>query len=213
MSINCMRALIERANEKSPNKIAVIDGDKKLTYNELFTKVNQVAHYISELELPKSSRIGIYSHKGTEQVIAILAIMSTDHIFVPISRLLKPEQVEHIINDCGITCIITDKAKLKSVDEVDYSGTVITYEATGREMVSFEEIYKCCTKKYDCVIGGHSNAVITYSVGSSGYPKGIVITHRNLVDSARVASQYLDINSDDIISGILPFTFDYGSFI
>ncbi len=210
MSINCMRALIEKANRKSPNEIAIIDGKQKLTYNELFTKVNQVAHYLSELELSKGSRIGIYSYKGVEQVIAILAVMSTKHIFVPISRLLKPEQVKHIINDCGITCIITDKAKLKSLDEVVFDGTIITYEATGREMVSFEEIYKCCTKKYECVIGGHSNAVITYSVGSSGSPKGIVITHRNLVDSARVASQYLDIQKEDVISGILPFTFDYG---
>ena len=210
MSINCIRALIEKANRKSPDSIAVVDGDKKLTYSELFVKVNQVAHYISELELPRGSRIGIYSYKGVEQVIAILAVMSTEHIFVPISRLLKPEQVKHIIDDCGIACMITDKAKLKSFDEVDFSGTIITYEATGREMVSFEEIYKCCTKKYECVIGGHSNAVITYTVGSSGSPKGIVITHRNLVDSARVASQYLDIQKDDVISGILPFTFDYG---
>lgn len=210
MSINCMRALIEKANKKSPTSIAVIDGDKKLTYSELFTRVNQVAHYLSELELPKGSRIGIYSYKGVEQVVAILAVMSTSHIFVPISRLLKPEQVKHIIDDCGVTCILTDKVKLKVIDEVDFDGTIITYEATGRDMVSFEEIYKCCTKKYESVIGGHSNAVITYSVGSSGSPKGIVITHRNLVDSARVASQYLDIKSDDVISGILPFIFDYG---
>ena len=210
MSINCMRALIEKADRKSPNSIAIIDGKQKLTYSELFTKVNQVAHYLSELELPKGSRIGIYSYKGAEQVIAILAVMSTSHIFVPISRLLKPEQVKHIIDDCGIACMITDKAKLKVIDEVDFDGTVITYESTQRDLVSFEEIYKCCTKKYECVIGGHSNAVITYSVGSSGSPKGIVITHRNLVDSARVASQYLDIKKDDVISAILPFIFDYG---
>ena len=210
MSINCMRALIEKANRKSPTSIAVIYEGKKLTYSELLTKVNQVAHYIDELELPKGSRIGIYSYKGIEQVIAILAIMSTSHIFVPISRLLKPEQVKHIVDDCGVACILTCKAKLKSLDEVGFDGTIITYESARAEIVSFEEIYKCCTKKYECVIGGHSNAVITYTVGSSGSPKGIVITHRNLVDSARVASQYLDIQKDDVISGILPFTFDYG---
>lgn len=210
MSINCMRTLIERANEKSPEKIALIDGDKKLTYAQLFTKVNQVASYLSELELPKGSRVGIYSYRNASQVIAILALMSTDYIFVPISRLLKPEQVKHIIGDCGITCIITDTAKLKSLDEVNYSGTVITYEATSREMVSFEEIYKCCTSHYECNIGGHTNAAITYSFGSSGFPKGIVITHRNLIDSARVVSGYLDIKENDVISGILPFILDYG---
>lgn len=210
MSINCIRTLIEKANKKSPSKVAIIDGDKKYTYEELFTKINQVAHYLSELELKKGSRIGIYSHKNASQVIAILSILSTDYIFVPISRLLKPEQVEYIIKDCGIECIITDKTKLKSIDEVNFEGTIITYEQTERELVSFEEIYKCCTKKYECNIGGHTNAAITYSFGSSGYPKGIVITHRSLIDSARVAVDYLDIQKDDVISGVLPFILDYG---
>jgi len=210
MSINCIRTLIEKANEKAPDKVALIDGSEKFTYSELFSKVNQVAHYLSELKLKTGSRIGIYSYRGHEQVIAILALMSTDYIFVPISRLLKPEQVQHIINDCGIECIITDKAKLKSIDEVEYSGTIITYEATQRDIVSFEEIYKCCTSNYECNISGHRNAAITYSFGISGFPKGIVITHRNLIDSARVVSGYLDIQKDDVISGILPFTLDYG---
>ncbi len=210
MSINCMRSLIEKANEKASDKIALINADAKLTYGELFGKVNQIAQYLSELEIPKGSRIGIYSHKNASQVIAILAIMSTNFVFVPISRYLKPEQIQHIINDCDISCIITDKIKLKNIDEVKYSGVIITYEAIKSELVSFEEIYKCCTKKYDCNINGHSNAVITYSFGSSGFPKGIVITHRNLVDSARVVSKYLDIQKNDVISGVLPFILDYG---
>ena len=210
MSINCMRSLIEKAVRKAPQKIALIDGSRKLTYEELYTKVNQVAHYLSELELPKGSRIGIYSYKNLEQVISILAILSTDYIFVPISRLLKPEQVQHIIKDCGISCIITDKNKLKNIREIEFSGTIITYEAIEKEIVSFEEIFKCCTKKYECNINGHSNACITYSFGSSGFPKGIVISHRNLIDSARVVSSYLDLQKDDVISGILPFILDYG---
>ncbi len=103
-----------------------------MTYQELLERVNQVAYYLSELELPKGSRIGIYSYKGIEQIISILAIMSTDYIFVPISRLLKPEQVQHIINDCGIECLITDKSKLKKIEEIDYDGAIITYESTQR---------------------------------------------------------------------------------
>ncbi|MFW9626784.1 MAG: AMP-binding protein, partial [Sulfurospirillum sp.] len=116
MSINCIRALIEKAAVTCPDKVAIIDGAKKLTYSELFRKVNQIARYLSELSLPSGSRIGIYSHKSSEQITAILALLSTEYIFVPISRLLKPEQVEHIINDCGIACIITDKSKIKSID-------------------------------------------------------------------------------------------------
>jgi acyl-CoA synthetase (AMP-forming)/AMP-acid ligase II len=210
MSINCMRRLIEKANDKSPDKLAISDANTKLTYREIYEKVNQIAGYLSELDLKKGARIGIYSQKNVSQVLAILAILSTDYVFVPISRLLKPEQVQHIINDCDISCLVTDVNKLKNIDEIEFNGTIITYESTQRELVSFEEIYKCCSKKYTCNIAGHTNAAITYSFGASGFPKGIVITHRNLIDSARVVSQYLDIQKDDVISGILPFILDYG---
>lgn len=210
MSINCIRALIEKAVVECPEKIAVVDGSKKLSYAELFRKVNQIARYLSELALPSGSRIGIYSNKSSEQIIAILAILSTDYILVPISRLLKPEQVEHIINDCSISCILTDKAKIKNIDAIHFQGKVITYEASEREIVSFEEIYKCCSDTFVCDIGEYKNAAITYSFGLTGFPKGIVMSHRNLIDSARVASNYLEIHESDVISGSLPFILDYG---
>ena len=210
MSINCIRTLIEYANQTHSDKTALVFNEKSVTYSELFTKVNQVAYYLKELDLPKDSRVGIYSNKGIEQVIAILAILSTDYILVPLTKLLKPEQVEYIINDCDIKCIITDKLKLESIEEINFSGHIISYETAGKEIPSFEEIFKYYNKPYTCDINGHSNALITYSFGMSGTPKGIVISHRNLIDSARVATQYLNLKEDDIISGLLIFNLDYG---
>ncbi len=210
MSINCIRTLIEDANISNPEKVALVFENQKLSYKELFNKVNQVASYLSSLNLPKGSRIGIYSNKGIEQVVAILAILSTNHVLVPLTKLLKPEQVEYIIGDCDIKCIITDKTKLESIEEIKFDGHIISYETTHKDLPSFEEIYKYFKKDYECNINGHDNAVITYSFGLSGKPKGIVISHRNLIDSARVVSQYLKLQSDDVISGLLIFNLDYG---
>ena len=210
MSINCIRTLLEAAVQTHGDKVAVVFNDQSLTYNELFSKVNQVACYLTELDFPKNARIGVYSNKGIEQVIAILAIMSTDYVLVPLTKLLKPEQVEYIINDCDIRCIVTDRLKLESIEEIDFDGHVISYESAGKDVASFDEIYKYYNKPYDCDINGHSNAVITYSFGLTGTPKGIVISHRNLIDSARVVSQYLKLEEDDIISGLLIFNLDYG---
>ncbi len=210
MSINCIRTLIEDANKSHPDKIAIKFNEKEITYNELFTKVNQIAFYLRELDLPKGSRIGIYSTKSIEQVIAILSILSTDYVLVPLTRLLKPEQVEYIIKDCDIKCIITDRLKLESIEEINFDGHIVSYETTHKDIASFEEIFKYYNKPYTCEISGHDNAVITYSFGLTGTPKGIVISHRNLIDSARVVSQYLDLREDDIISGTLIFNLDYG---
>jgi acyl-CoA synthetase (AMP-forming)/AMP-acid ligase II len=210
MSINCIRTLIEDAALSHADKTALVFNDKSITYAELLKRVNQVAYYLTELDLPKDSRIGIYSNKGIEQVIAILAILSTEYILVPLTKLLKPEQVEYIIEDCGIRCIITDKLKLENIEEISFDGHIISYETASKDVASFEEIYKYYNKPYICDINGHSNAVITYSFGAGENPKGIVISHRNLIDSARVVSQYLELKEDDVISGVLIFNLDYG---
>lgn len=210
MSINCIRSLIEDAAISHPSKNALVFNGETINYKDLLTKVNQVAFYLNELNLPKGSRVGIYSNKGIDQVIAILAILSTDYVLVPLTKLLKSEQVQYIIKDCDIKCIITDKVKLESIEEIDFGGHLISYETAHKDIPSFEEIFKYYKKSYSPTINGHDNAVITYSFGLTGTPKGIVISHRNLIDSARVVSQYLDLNENDIISGILIFNLDYG---
>jgi acyl-coenzyme A synthetase/AMP-(fatty) acid ligase len=121
-----------------------------------------------------------------------------------------PEQVEYIINDCDIKCIITDKVKIESIEELSFDGHLLSYETAKKDVASFEEIYKYYNNAYVCDVNGHNNAVITYSFGLSGAPKGIVISHRNLIDSARVVSQYLKLKQDDVISGLLIFNLDYG---
>jgi len=210
MSVNCIRNLLEVSSRTHGDKTALIHGNRSLTFGELFKKVNQIAHYFSELKLPKGTRIGIYSNKSIEQVIAILALLSTEYIFVPITRFLKPEQVEYIVNDCNIQCIVTDKSKLENIAAANFSGKVITYESVDKDSVSFEEIYKYYNEHYEAKIKSFDNAAITYSFAASGLPKGIVITHRNLIDGARVVAQYLDLKESDIFSGVLSFNLDYG---
>ncbi|MDV7104926.1 AMP-binding protein [Vibrio sp. TH_r3] len=210
MSINCIRSLLENAVDTHADKTAIVLDEDKLTYADLFKKVNQVALYIKELGLPKNTRIGIYSNKRIEQMVADLAVLSTDCILVPMSKMLKPDQIKYIIKDCDIKCIITDNLKLENIEEIDFDGHIISYDTASKDIASFEEIYKYYNKPYECDISGHDSALITYSFGLSGTPKGIVISHRNLIDSARVVSQYLKLDTDDVISGVLFFNLDYG---
>ncbi len=210
MSVNSIRNLLEIAAQSEPEKIGLRHGHEQYSYAQLMEKVDQIAHYLTTLGLKKGSRIGIYSNKRAEQVIAILAVLSTEYVFVPITRLLKSEQIQHIIDDCNIACLITDKVKIENIKAIDFTGKIISYEASEESDVSFEEIYKCYTAEVKCDIKGHDNAVITYSFGSSGNPRGIVIDHRALTDGARIVSKYLDIRKEDVISGILSFNLDYG---
>lgn len=210
MSINSIRGLLELAEQQNPNKTALVENEKSLTYRELMHKVNQLANYFNQLDLKSGTRIGIYSTKDSEQVIVLLALLSTKFVIVPITRFLKSEQVQYIIDDCNIQCIITDKTKLKNIQEIDFSGKIITFEPLMDELVSFKEIYKCFNAQYSCKINGHNSAIITYSFGSDGSQKGIIISHRNLIDGARIVSDYLNLRENDIISGLLTLNLDYG---
>jgi acyl-coenzyme A synthetase/AMP-(fatty) acid ligase len=210
MSVNSIRHLLEIAAYEAPQKVGLTHGNERYTYAGLLEKVDQIAHYLSTLGLKKGSRIGIYSNKSCQQVIAILAVLSTEYVFVPITRLLKPEQVKHIIEDSGIACIITDTVKISNIKAIDFTGKIISYEASEEGDVSFEEIYKCYVPQTSSTVIGNDNAAITYSFGSSGNPKGIVIDHRALTDGARIVSKYLKLEKEDIISGILSFNLDYG---
>ncbi len=210
MSINTIRGLLEAATAESPEHIALIANDKQFTYRELLLRVNQVANYFSQLGLPEGSRIGIYSAKDSQQVIALLALLSTSFVIVPITRFLKPEQVQYIIDDCDIQCIITDKTKLETMEQIQFEGKVVTYEPLHDTLVNFHEIHKCFGSSYSCQIHGHHSAVITYSFGSDGSQKGIIISHRNLIDGARIVSDYLELRQDDVVSGMLSFNLDYG---
>ncbi len=210
MTVNTIRNLLERAAAYYPDKTALIEGENKLTYRELLKKVNKIAKFLNTLSLKNGDRIGIYSNKGINQAIAILSVLSTKFVIVPITRFYKTDQLKHIINDCDIKCIITDETKIKNIQKANFNGKIISYEPIDKNLVSFEEIYKCYDNKYECDIKSHENAVITYSYAPHSFAKGIVISHRNLTDGARIVSKYLNIQKDDVISGVLSFNLDYG---
>ncbi|MCK5854782.1 MAG: AMP-binding protein [Sulfurovaceae bacterium] len=210
MSTKNIRELLEIAYRKTPNKIALIEQEKSYTYHELFTKVNQLANYFNQLNLKAGARVGIYSNKSSEQVIAILALLSTPYIIVPITRFLKPEQVKYIIDDSGIECIISDRTKIKNIEAINFKGQIITFEPLRDELVSLKEIYKCFNGKATVKIETSKPAIITYGFGADGSQKGIVMSHQNLFDGARVVSEHLELKEDDVISGLLSFNLDYG---
>ena len=202
--------LLKKAYEITPNKVFIKENKNFITYSEMYAYVKKISKYLNELEIKKGSRVAIYSNKHINQVTAVLSILSTDYIMVPISNLLKLEQVEYILNDCDIKCIITDDAKIQVLEDINYFGKIISMDKS-ENTISFPEIiekYGDSESKFN--ISSNNNAAIIYSSGSTGFPKGIVASHKNLFDGARTISSYLELDKNDIISGILSFNFDYG---
>lgn len=186
------------------DKIAVIDGDRSLSYTAFHEQVEALASRIAAAGLSRGARVGLLLPKCLEECVAIYAASRADCVFVPINNLLKPAQVTHILRDCGAEGLITHSDQFRrmavSQDSLPQLKTVIFVDKASSDHPSAPPPQAI----------GEDLAAILYTSGSTGLPKGVMISHRNLVAGSRIVRRYLEITEHERILSLLPFSFDYG---
>jgi acyl-CoA ligase (AMP-forming) (exosortase A-associated) len=193
-----------------------------LTYGRLWTEVRRVAGGLHRLGLARGDRVAIYLDKRIETVTAIFGAATAGGVFVPVNPLLRPAQVAHILADCEPRVLVTSAERLaslrdelagcKSVEQVVLAGPgtgagePASHQVTGwGGLRSGEPAPGVVPGLIDTDL-----AAILYTSGSTGAPKGVVLTHRNLVAGAESVAHYLHNQPDDVIPAVLPLSFDAG---
>lgn len=221
--------IVSTTSRHFANKVAVDDNKQQLTYQQLNKAISTLADHFISLDLKPNSRIGIYLPKQAEAVISFLAASRAGLVFVPINPLLKPAQVNYIARDCNIQIIITSSQRgkiLQSIyDEcqdlrhlllVDDS---ITFDTPKNIKVWYWNEWlndhkangsRCPENLKSCRRISNDLAAILYTSGSTGQPKGVCLSHQNLIAGAESVSQYLSNTDQDTILAVLPLSFDYG---
>jgi acyl-CoA synthetase (AMP-forming)/AMP-acid ligase II len=217
----------------TPDKTALWCNGKNVSYAQLNGAAISLSNGLHHLGVFRQDRVAVYLDNSIEAVIAIYGILYASAVFVIINPQVKQRKLLHILNDCSIKAVVTDNsgyANLKSVliDAADCRNILITnYGATPSssfEKPDNEGLNSCCTivsfetflKNYDDTsIESIRNididlASLMYTSGSSGVPKGVMLTHRNMVLAVNSITQYLQNTPDDIILNYLPLSFDYG---
>jgi len=164
-------------------------------------------------------RVAVYLPKLPLTAYAFYATSAAGGVFVPVNPILKPAQVEHILNDCDARVLITSPDRLALLQEVLPNCRnlhhVLLSEASSSEVGSSVPV---SVWQEEGTVGDftapprvdNDMVAILYTSGSTGRPKGVVISHRNIVEGARSVSQYLEITHADRLLAVLPFSFDYG---
>ena len=193
--------LLEASVASRPEAEALVDGKRRLTFADFGAQARGCAQALLDAGIARRDRVAIYLKKSAEEATSIFGISMAGGVFVPVNALLRPAQVEHILNDCGVRFLITDDARAASLgDAAKNVERVITIDqlAPRAEAVTAPATI------------GEELAAILYTSGSTGRPKGVMLSHRNLVAGSRIVSEYLGITEKDRLLSVLPFSFDYG---
>lgn len=194
-----------------------------LSYAEFADSIRQAAGGLIERGLQPGDRVGVCLEKGFETVIALFAAAAAGGVFVPINPLLKPSQVGYILRDCDVSVLVTSGFRLEHLrDELNQSSNLSTVicvgdaaEGTGRtSSISILPWRDLSAADGMRLPAGNCQAddvaAILYTSGSTGLPKGVMVSHRNLCVGAESVATYLENDENDRVLSVLPLSFDAG---
>ena len=204
--------LLRNSAERDPEQVAIIEGHSEHTYEELERRSDALGAALIEEGVRKGERVGIYMEKSWESTVATLAVSKAGAAFVNVNPILKPSQVSYIVRDCDIRVMVGDSDKLQSLAEENiraafYKGEQPP-EGLGGSVTALEEVFRGDGRPDREVLETDLGAIL-YTSGSTGMPKGVSLSQRNMVASALMPT-YLENNKDDRLLSALPFSFDYG---
>jgi acyl-CoA ligase (AMP-forming) (exosortase A-associated) len=203
-----------------PEKLALVHGDQRLTYEKVASLTAGLAYGMQQLGLQRGDRVGIYLDPSAPQVLSIFGISQAAGVFVPINHLLFPEQVSYIAKNCKMKALITTTSKLVSLastlKDIPSLQFFVVLPDGGDLDISvsthiFEELCKLTPPRDWSDVGIEKDlAALLYTSGSTGQPKGVMLSHAQIFAGSSIVSTYLGITSAERILAVLPLSFDAG---
>ncbi len=219
-----LRSLISQAAQRFAKQVAIVEDEYEITYEELNQKVNWIANGLLRCGLKKGDRVVLYIKNSHQYLEFRLALEKLGVVYVPINYFLSLREIEYILNDSGALAVVCDSASYQNIQKVKGNlpyltwlflvvqheplpqplpGNVVTYEtlcATGADQEPETEIMPddLCS--------------INYTSGTTGRPKGVMLTHKNWMEVYKNMLIDRDINCNDRLLHLGPLTHASGSY-
>jgi len=185
---------------KKLDKDFLLGPKEQISYKDLYQKSLQLAGYIKE-NTKKDEKILLLSSNNVFFLVVYLAIIKSERICVPLNPEIEARNLKYIIDQCKATFIFVEK---KLINKHDLNGLTV--------IIDFTDFPESSDKNngLETDFNNNSCAEIIFTSGSTGEPKGVMISHKNIIANTESILKYLKLNSDDIIEIVLPFYYCYG---
>jgi long-chain acyl-CoA synthetase len=204
-----------------PNKVALICDGKRVTYGELALRVNALAHALRAHGVARGDRVALFLDNSVEMVVAVYATLSIGAVFMPVNALTKQDKLTYLLNDSRAAALVTHiglqdvwaaalTANRSVIAAIVVDGSLENFPSAVATRCALYPTDVLAPRVNESATIDQDLASIIYTSGSTGEPKGVMLTHLNMVSATRSVSGYLGLTEDDIIICVLPLAFDYG---
>ena len=196
----CIHQLFEAQVERTPDAIAVVFENQKLTYRELNERANQLAHYLQKLGVKPEVLVGICVERSLEMAIGILGILKAGGAYVPLDPSYPQERLRYMLEDTSVPMLLTQR---HLVDRLP----------------SYQARILCLDSDWDVTFGesqenpingvqGWNLAYVIYTSGSTGKPKGVMVSHQAISNHMFWMKTAFCLTESDKVLQKTPFSFD-----
>ncbi len=206
-----------------PDKVALVCQKQRLTYAEIDARSNALAHALVRRGVTRGDRVVVFADNTIETVVSFWGVLKANAVVSIVNPLTKADKLAYLLNDCRAVALITDghitpvfadaARKAPHLKAILISGGLDRARLEGLPgVVPFADALEAersdAPPPRRCL--DVDLAAIIYTSGSTGDPKGVMLTHRNMLTAATSITTYLENVEDDVILGVLPLAFDYG---
>jgi acyl-CoA ligase (AMP-forming) (exosortase A-associated) len=215
--------ILERTAGRTPEATALTYKEATLSYRQLWAEVAGFAAALHDIGLRRDDRVAIFLEKRIEAVVASFGSSAAGGVMVPVNPQLRPKQVAYILADCDVRVLVTSRERLallrddlpacRALEHVVLVDRGADTDAPAAHFSVRPWQAEPAASHFRPPEPGKVDldmAAILYTSGSTGNPKGVVLSHRNLIAGAESVAGYLRNSSDDVILAVLPLSFDAG---
>ncbi len=195
-----LHELLEQQARLTPERVAVVCGDQRLSYAELDARANQLARHLIGLGVEPEMLVGIAVDRSAEMIVGLLGILKAGGAYVPVDPAYPAERQEFMLQSSGASVVLTQE---RLIADLPLAG--VTVVCLDRDWPSMA-VQASDSPQVPCP--AEQLAYVIYTSGSTGQPKGVQIPHGALVNFLTTMAEQPGLGADDVLVAVTTLSFD-----
>lgn len=196
----CIHQLFEAQVARNPDAVAVVFEDQQLTYGQLNSRANCLAHYLRTLGIGPEVLVGICVERSLEMVVGLLGILKAGGAYLPLDPAYPPERLAFMLSDAQVMVVLTQVMVVESLPE---RTRVVCLDT------DWEAIAQHSAQNPVSTVSADNLAYVIYTSGSTGKPKGVLVNHHNIVRLFAATQSWFHFDANDVWTLFHSYAFDF----